>query len=166
MARILCLLYSVRTHSPRPSGSCPGLVTFLLSSQIPFSSWSCPPWSLSPSCVLKCLTNEAAFQLLATMSHSSQRNPAHRKTMNWMMLLFKNNPLERAKGPRSGWIPVFITPLSGDLLSPVKSNEALLIITKKKKKGRSKMCELGKFLNCSLFFFFKKREGAFHTRHI
>ena len=54
--------------------------------------------------------------------------------MNWMVLFFKNNPLERAKGPRSGSIPVFITPLSGDLLSPVKSNEALLIITKKKKK--------------------------------
>ena len=70
------------------------------------------------------------------MSHSSQRNPAHRKTMNWMVLFFKNNPLERAKGPRSGSIPVFITPLSGDVLSPVKSNEALLIITKKKKKKK------------------------------
>ena len=60
--------------------------------------------------------------------------------MNRMVLFFKNNPLERAKRSMNGSIPVFITPLSGDLLSPVKSNEVLLIITKKKKKkgGREK----------------------------
>ena len=88
------------------------------------------------------------------MFHSSQRNQAHRKMMNRMVLFFKNNPLERAKRSMNGSIPVFITPLSGDLLSPVKSNEVLLIITKKKKKKRRarKMYKLGKFLNCEFFF--------------
>lgn len=129
---ILCLLYLTSTHSLRPLGSCPGLVTFLLFPPDPLPALA-PP-SPIPSCAQRrCLMNEAEFQLLAATFHSRQRNLAYRKMINCRNFSFlENNPLERAKG---GSISVFITPLSGSLLIPVNSNEILLIITKKE-KGR------------------------------
>ena len=76
IARILCLLYSIHTHSPRPSGSCPGLVTFLLSSQTPFLSRSCPPWTLTPQLCTKMLNKWGCISTLGPYVSLQLKEPS------------------------------------------------------------------------------------------
>lgn len=87
------------------SGSCPGLVTFLLSSQT--LSWVqvLPSWTPLQLCT-KMLNKWGCISTLGP-TFTSWRNPAQ-KMMNWWCFFFKNNPRE-GKGAMEWFNSSFIT---------------------------------------------------------